>query len=81
VSIAPGSARESPLYRLLEPHIEEPFRVWPERFARKHGPLPPVVERVLRAFLECGLAEQGRRQEAQASSVASGRPGGTLMSP
>jgi Transposase zinc-binding domain/Putative transposase len=55
----PRRARESPLYRLLERHIEELFRVWPERFARKHGPLRPVVERVLRAFLECGLPEHG----------------------
>jgi hypothetical protein len=44
----PRRARLSPL---LAAHIEELFRVWPERFAKRHGPLRPVVERVLRAFL------------------------------
>jgi Transposase zinc-binding domain/Putative transposase len=29
------------------------------RFARHHGPLRPVVERVLREFLRCGLLEHG----------------------
>jgi Transposase zinc-binding domain/Putative transposase len=33
--------------------------VWPQRFARTHGPLRPVVERVLREFLKCGLLEHG----------------------
>src|SRR5207244_4489917 len=27
------------------------LRVYPERFAKQHGPLRPVVERVLRGFL------------------------------
>ena len=55
----PRRARESPLFRLVSQHIEEFLRVYPERFARRHGPLRPVVERVLRAFLRCGLVEHG----------------------
>jgi len=55
----PRRPRESPLYRLVERHIEELLRVWPERFARRHGPLRAVVERVLREFLRCGLLEHG----------------------
>jgi Transposase zinc-binding domain/Putative transposase len=43
----------------VEQHLEELLRVWPERFARQHGPLRPVVERVLREFLKCGLLEHG----------------------
>ena len=33
--------------------------MYPERFAKQHGPLRPVVERVLRAFLECGDVSHG----------------------
>jgi hypothetical protein len=35
----PRRARESPLFRLVEQHLEELLRVWPARFARQHGPL------------------------------------------
>jgi len=55
----PRRARESPLFRLVEQHLEEFLRVYPERFAKQHGPLRPVVERVLRGFLTCGLVEHG----------------------
>jgi hypothetical protein len=55
----PRRARESPLYRLVEQHIEEFLRVYPERFAKEHGPLRPVVERVLREFIRCGIPEHG----------------------
>ena len=55
----PRRARESPLFRLVEQHLEEFLRVYEERFAKVHGPLRPVVERVLRAFLTCGLVERG----------------------
>ena len=55
----PRRARESPLFRLVEQHLEELLCVWPERFARQHGPLRPVVERVLRGFMRCGLVEHG----------------------
>jgi hypothetical protein len=55
----PRKPRDSPLYQLVERHLEELLRVWPERFARQHGPLRPVVERVLREFLRCGLLEHG----------------------
>jgi hypothetical protein len=55
----PRRARESPLFRLVEQHLEELLRVWPARFVRQHGPLRPVVERVLREFLKCGLLEHG----------------------
>lgn len=55
----PRRARESPLFRLVEGHLEDLLRVWSERFAKRHGPLRPVVERVLRHFLRCGLLEHG----------------------
>jgi hypothetical protein len=55
----PRRARESPLFRLVEQHLEEFLRVYPERFAKMHGPLRPVVERVLRGFMRCGLVEHG----------------------
>jgi hypothetical protein len=53
----PRRARDTPLFRLVEQHLEEFLRVYEERFARTHGPLRPVVERVLRAFLTCGLVD------------------------
>jgi hypothetical protein len=43
----PRRPRESPLFRLVEQHLEELLRVWPTRLQRQHGPLRPVVERVL----------------------------------
>jgi hypothetical protein len=55
----PRRPRESPLFQLVERHLEELLRLWPQRFARSHGPLRPVVERVLREFLRCGLLEHG----------------------
>jgi len=55
----PRRARESPLFRLVEQHLEEFLRVYPARFAKAHGPLRSVVERVLRGFLTCGLVEHG----------------------
>jgi len=55
----PRRPRESPLYRLVEQHLEELLRSWPARFVRQHGPLRPVVDRVLREFLKCGLLEHG----------------------
>jgi hypothetical protein len=55
----PRRPRESPLFQLVERHLEELLQVWPTRFVRRHGPLRPVVERVLREFLRCGLLEQG----------------------
>ncbi len=38
---------------------EELQELYEERFAKAHGPRRPVVERVLRAFLTCGLVEHG----------------------
>ena len=55
----PRRARESPLFRLVEQHLEKFLRVYEERFAKVQGPLRPVVERVLRGFLTCGLVEHG----------------------
>ena len=55
----PRRPRESPLYSLVEQHLEELLRVWAARFLRQHGTLRPVVERVLREFLKCGLLEHG----------------------
>jgi len=34
----PRRARESPLFRLVEQHLEELLRVWPARFVRQHRP-------------------------------------------
>ena len=50
----PRRPKESPLFRLVEQHIEEFLRVYPERFAKQHGPLRPVVERVLRGSSNAG---------------------------
>ncbi len=55
----PRRPSDSPLFRLVSQHIEEFLRVYDERFAPRHGPLRPVVERVLRDFLTCGLPEHG----------------------
>ena len=55
----PRRARESPLFRLVEQHLEEFLRAYGERFAKAHGPLRSVVERVLLGFLRCGLVEHG----------------------
>jgi hypothetical protein len=44
---------------LVETHLEELLRVWPERFAKAHGPLRHRVERVLRGFLTCGIVSRG----------------------
>ena len=33
--------------------------MYPERFAKRHGALRPVVERVLRGFLQCGDVSRG----------------------
>jgi hypothetical protein len=55
----PRKPKESPLFRLVSQHIEAFLRVYPERFAKEHGPLRPVVERVLRGFIECGDVARG----------------------
>jgi hypothetical protein len=55
----PRKPRKSPLFQLVERHLEERLRVWPTRFARQRGALRPVVERVLREFLKCGLLQHG----------------------
>jgi hypothetical protein len=55
----PRRAKETPLYRLVSQHIEEFLHVYDDRFSKRHGPLRPVVERVLREFLTCGLPECG----------------------
>ena len=55
----PRRPKETPLYRLVSQHIEEFLRIYDERFARRHGPLRPVVERTLREFLTCGLPQHG----------------------
>jgi hypothetical protein len=55
----PRRARDTPLFRLVEQHLEEFLRVYEERFAKTHGSLRPVVERVLRGFMRCELVEHG----------------------
>lgn len=37
----PRRARESPLFRLVEQHLEKFLRVYSERFLACHGPLRP----------------------------------------
>jgi hypothetical protein len=54
----PRRPRDSPLFQLVERHLEELLRVWPTRFARPHGPLRPVVQRVLREFLIAFVTDQ-----------------------
>jgi hypothetical protein len=54
----PRRARESPLYRLVETHLEELCGSG-VRFQKLHGALRPVVERVLRGFLKCGIVSHG----------------------
>ena len=75
----PQRPRDSPLFQLVERHLEELLRVWPTRFARRHGPLRPVVERVLREFLRCGLLEHGFARiwcgGCRRSVLVSDRPG------
>lgn len=55
----PRRPRDSPLFRLVSQHIEDFLAAYDERFAPRHGPSRPVVERTLRDFLTCGLAEHG----------------------
>ncbi len=55
----PRTSRDSPLFQLVERHLDELMRVWSKRFARQRGPMRAVVERVLREFLRCGLLEHG----------------------
>jgi hypothetical protein len=40
----PRRPKQTPLYRLVSRHIEDVLRVYDERFAKRHGPLSPVVE-------------------------------------
>ena len=65
----PRRARESPLFRLVEQHIEEFLRVHLEWFAKTHGPLRPVVERVLCGFMRCGLVEHGFASSTSRSAL------------
>jgi hypothetical protein len=76
----PRRPRESPLFRLVDQHLEELLRVGPERFARTHGPLRPVVERVMREFLTCGLAERGFARAGCSTSSRSRRSSTTSAS-
>jgi hypothetical protein len=39
--------------------------VYPERFAKVHGPLRGVVERVLRGFLKCGIERPPTRERVR----------------
>ena len=47
------------MFRLVSQHVDEFLRVYDERFAQEHGPLRPVVERVLRGFIRCGIPRHG----------------------
>ena len=58
-SYRPRKPEASPLFRLVSQHVDEFLRVYDERFAKEHGPLRPVVERVLRGFIRCGIPRHG----------------------
>ena len=55
----PRRARDSPLYRLAEPHHETFKQVYDERFAVRYGFWRAEIERTLWAFLDCGIEEHG----------------------
>ena len=57
--LAKGAPRVDANRRFLVHADGTPFLWLGDGFARHHGPLPPVVERVLREFLRCGLLEHG----------------------
>jgi hypothetical protein len=51
--------KDSPFFRLVSGQIDAFLAVYPERVIKEHGPLRPVVERVLRAFIACGDVADG----------------------
>jgi hypothetical protein len=55
----PRRPQEGILYRLLQDRFEEFALVHEERFEREDGPVRPVVRRVVNAFLDCGIPENG----------------------
>lgn len=67
----PRRPRESPLYRLVEQHLEELLRVWPDRFVRQHRALRPVVveERMGDRFLLVTQNNDGLHQRAGSRCV------------
>jgi len=50
----PRRGERTALYRLLERHWEDYKRVHEERFEPSDGPLRPVVESAVHAYLDCG---------------------------
>ena len=50
----PRHPERTALYRLFEGHFEEYVRRHEARFERGSGPLRPVVERTVAAYLDCG---------------------------
>ena len=58
-SYRPRKPEASSLFRLVSQHVDEFLRVYDERFAKEHGPLRLVVERVLRGFIRCGIPRHG----------------------
>ena len=55
----PRTPQASDLWRLLDQHFETFQRVYDEQFQPKYGFWRPIVERSVRAFLDCGDLHQG----------------------
>jgi hypothetical protein len=55
----PRYHQKTKLYHLVRDNLDEFLRVYNRRFAETYGPLRPEVERSFRAFLKCGVPEEG----------------------
>lgn len=55
----PRRADQTLLYRVVVDHLERFMNVYEDRYAPRYGDWRPVVERVLRRFLECGILAFG----------------------
>lgn len=72
----------------MEQHLEEFLRVYPERFAKQHGPLRAVVERVRSRIVMCSSPCRGccgessgadLTPEADARRIEARKGGGELV--
>ncbi|MBD3162217.1 MAG: hypothetical protein GF328_08930, partial [Candidatus Latescibacteria bacterium] len=55
----PRHPERTAFYRLLDEHFEDYARSHEERFEPRHGPLRPVVQRVVEEYLDCGRLHGG----------------------
>jgi len=51
--------KESPLWQIVEQHLEELLRVYDDPFAPTYGPLRASVRHGLEAFRKCGILDWG----------------------